>query len=84
MKKINLITASFIALGLTACSSEQSVSTTALTQISAPGAPVLSHFGLIQVKQVLAHPMSNIKRVIMMIQLRLVKCQKCGFQLPKA
>ena len=31
MKKINLITASFIALGLTACSSEQSVSTTALT-----------------------------------------------------
>ncbi len=44
MKKINLITASFIALGLTACSSEQSVSTTALTQISAPGAPGVEPF----------------------------------------
>ncbi len=43
MKKFNLITASFLALGLTACSSEQSVNTS-VEQVSAPGAPGVEPF----------------------------------------
>ncbi|MCF2915019.1 glucan 1,4-alpha-glucosidase [Pseudoalteromonas sp. Cn5-37] len=43
MKKFNLITASLLALGLTACSSEQSVNT-AVEQVSAPGAPGVEPF----------------------------------------
>ena len=43
MKKFNLITASLLVLGLTACSSEQSVNI-AVEQVSAPGAPGVEPF----------------------------------------